>query len=272
MPGLHEPVPAEPFLNWFQRRLDYYDRVYGKSDIDGGRNMWRVLDEIGWPHDSGARRMYRLRNESLTGMMERATVEDALHRAGVLVSDLYPDLPEPEPMRERPAQRRMTDEQVLAAHRIYVGMKLTQRTLAELLWEKYGYENMNACAKAIAVAFRSFGLQPRRCTATTAAGKRCTGAPVQGDDVCALHDPRRASKRSAAAKSRPNRMFVIPDDVLMEARVMRHAWGMSWLGIAQTLLSETPYEEPGWFAKRLAREVGDQRLYVKTGDDWERVA
>jgi hypothetical protein len=275
MHKIKEPIPVGPFLEWAARREQILGVQYNTGREDEG-GIERLLDECGWNNPAGHKRLYRWRYELVGGHVERATVEDALHHAGYLFTDIYPDLPEPEvPVRwtrQQKQQRRMTDEQVIAAHTVYVRAKLTQTSLAELLYEKYGYANAWSCSIQLVKAFRSMGLPARRCTSTTHAGTRCERNPLQGMDVCALHDPARKGFWSEIAVARGGHpRFELPEDLLHRARIMREEWSMSWLSIARSLIPETPLTSVDHLAKRLGEETG-RPVYAMVGAGWEQVA
>lgn len=63
--------------------------------------------------------------------------------------------------RPKGSGRKMTDDQVRAAHRLYAIKGLSCRQLGALLWERFGYTSETACAEGIYRAFISLGL-PRR--------------------------------------------------------------------------------------------------------------
>ena len=114
-----ERVPAAPFARWLNQRLEYWRRqeqmnslIPGLAGTDSS-SIKRLLQEIGWPDaDSGARRLYRyrrmisetavgknarlgIRGTAVTRTTEtypRQIVEDALHHAGVLFSEVYPEI------------------------------------------------------------------------------------------------------------------------------------------------------------------------------------
>ena len=115
-----EYVPATPFSQWLQARYEFHVRRfnigYGSlADSGPGPAIAAVCQEIGWEGDAGTRRLYRYRHqlsESQVGKKRgkngernpgvkvtrtaeqwpRRVVEDALHRAGVLFEDLYPEI------------------------------------------------------------------------------------------------------------------------------------------------------------------------------------
>lgn len=57
--------------------------------------------------------------------------------------------------------RRLTDDQVRAAHTLYVGEKLSLRRLGSALYERFGYSSAQSCANSLHAAFKDLGL-PRR--------------------------------------------------------------------------------------------------------------
>jgi len=156
----------------------------------------QLLYEIGWEPAMGERKLFRWINDEHRTHIERAVVEDALHHAGVELYDIYPDLEPPgqgrdaycptcradvyatdsgcpwcenpvldqRPIGSRPRLgqgRKMTDQQVRAAHVIYQQTGLSVRRLAELLYERHGYKSASACATSLNKAFVSLGLERR---------------------------------------------------------------------------------------------------------------
>lgn len=209
---LREPIDFRPFLVWCVLRERAITREIDRSTLqirgDKGNNSHsaarpdspsgRLLDEIGWDRESGARRLFRWCNEpSTSGQVERAVIEDALHHAGVDFYDVYPDLePDVTSLRDgyclacrddvttadgrcpwcdgevdarRPhgsharmgAGCRMTDAQVRAAHVIYQQRGLNLNELGMLLHERFGYATHKSCGIALRRAFIRLGL-PRR--------------------------------------------------------------------------------------------------------------
>ncbi len=57
--------------------------------------------------------------------------------------------------------RRMTDDQVRAAHRLYVQRELSCWELGRLLWERFGYRSPQSAGEAVSRAFKSLGLPLR---------------------------------------------------------------------------------------------------------------
>lgn len=135
----------------------------------------------------------------------------------------------PKPRRQ---YRRLTDDQVRAAHRIYTNSNLSLRALGELLHERFGYANGQSAANALHRAFKTMGLPLRdRLEATIAAntrtpaqrreaeerrrarrslnptcagirtrypgkGEPCSRAAMDGSEFCHSHDPERAAERA----------------------------------------------------------------------------
>jgi hypothetical protein len=115
-----ERVPAAPFANWLNQRIAYWE-----AREDSLNAVIHLLDEIGWPVQSGSRRLYRYRRmlaETRRGRdnsrgiprgkamtlvateYPRAVVEDALHHAGVLFSEVYPEIAAAEDLELEPAK------------------------------------------------------------------------------------------------------------------------------------------------------------------------
>jgi hypothetical protein len=202
-------------------------------------------------------------------------IEDALHRAGYLFEDVYPDEPVLSLGREYKSQRLMTDEQVAAAHVVYVRAKLTMLEVATLVYEKYGYGSPHACRKALSVAFKAFGLPARACTATATKGGSCVAPAASGSDMCLMHAKlethEEAFERTRREGSRSH--WPVPESVLLEVRVMHDEWGMSFRKIAAQLLDEMPHGTVDGLAKRLAMELKRPRpVYAMVGAGWEQVA
>lgn len=262
MHKIQEPLEVKPFLDWAERREQVLEVQYSDRAEDGKGGLNRLLEEIGWSDPSGHKRMYRWRHELRRGIVERAFVEDALHHAGYLFSDVYPDADPPASTtdREYAPQRRMTDEQVVAAHTVYIRAKLTMLELANLLWEKYGYRNPSACRKSLSVAFRSLALPARHCTATMNQGGPCTGSPASGLDTCLMHasaDMPQAEAFELQRRGGSQGRWPVPARVVEEARTMHEQWGMPFRHIATQLLNEEGvlHTRADALAKRLAREL-----------------
>ena len=151
------------------------------------------MERIGWIGDADARRLHRWREETQT--VEALDVYDALHRAGIRFADVY-DRPEhaaiaaeledsPEPVagrkRGKPVgkYRRMTDQQVRAAHVLYERHQLSFRALGALLWERFGYSSPKSCGNALCEAFISLGLPRRDRIAATVAASWIDGSTTR---------------------------------------------------------------------------------------------
>lgn len=244
---LREPIEVGPFLAWCDRRLaairrdlDTLPAIERTASL--GEEQ-RLLADLGWTGEAGARRMHRWRNENRAGLAERAEVEDALWNADMALDEVYPDFADagrkPHPIVGR-AVRRMTDEQVLAAHIVYGRCKLSSTELGGLLYHKYGYANAESAGRALQRAFKNLGLPPRACVATARGGAPCAKWPVSGSDYCVEH----AGGRQGIAACQPTdeqRHPYRPDDILMgQARRMHHEEGISMLRIAEALAPRTP--------------------------------
>jgi hypothetical protein len=98
-------IPAEPFQRFLLARIAHWENALsseGAADRTGARK--RVCEELGWPDETGVRKLYRMSHglrgvgrhsgsrDVPTDYFSRVTVEDALHHAGVAFGDLYPDL------------------------------------------------------------------------------------------------------------------------------------------------------------------------------------
>lgn len=210
---LREPLDYHPFLCWCVLREREIGREIDRSTLQisnpNSRNRQVkptrprrassiLLDEIGWDREAGERRLFRWCNEpTVSGVVERAVIEDALHHARVDFYDVYPDL-EPdvgvlrdgyclacarettttdgncpwcegplEPGRPKGSQprvgqgRHMTDQQVRAAHVVYERSGLSIMRIATLIYRRYGYTSPSACASSLNKAFVHLGLARR---------------------------------------------------------------------------------------------------------------
>lgn len=236
---LKEPIAVQPFLDWCQQREEQIDReldVWPGISRDFGEGCGpraRLLAEIGWLGEHDARRYYRWRHDLQSGLVERGMVEDALDHAGVDFYDVYPDIPRSASVGCKVGEgRRMTDAQVLAAHRVYWDGRLSVRQVSDLLWERYGYASVESCASQLRCAFVALGL-PRRsveeanliahrkhglavggrdgsgyrrylnltrygpCQAIRGDGSACVRAAKAGTQFCGLHQPEEMARRAA---------------------------------------------------------------------------
>lgn len=250
---IREPLPVDPFLQWAAAR----EQEIGQPAL---------ITEIGWHPDNGARLLYRWRTERIGGVVERATVEDALHRADVDFHHIYPNR---EPaivyIHEPGVQRLMTDKQVVAAHTLYVRRKMTMITLADLLWERYGYRSSASCSKAISIAFSGLGLPARQCSGTRRDGLRCTRPPCAGVDLCPEHRPgRRPSHIGGRASSfvTAERAWHPSPDLIAKACRLHVDEGVSFRQLGVRLLDEVPIKSADHLAHRLAA--------IAARDGWHR--
>lgn len=103
-------IPAKPFADWLNERFKFYeDQLRYQSVLRGSMLNFgngpaqKVCEEIGWPGDGGVRKLHRYRHQLMCGSVQtrkldrhteffpRYVVEEALHRAGVGMWELYPD-------------------------------------------------------------------------------------------------------------------------------------------------------------------------------------
>ena len=260
---MREPIPVQPFLDWCERRereikatLDSNSGLQGDASHDIHPRQ-RLLAEIGWDDDAGFRRMRRWRNESLSGLVERADVEDALDTAGIPFDLIYPlEAAKTRKLRIRLGEnRRMTDDEVIAAHTVYMRGRMTTTTLSELIYERFGYYNAPACAKSLSVAFRGLGLPVRQCAGKTAAGLPCQRRPGDGIDFCPEHagDLRPSEiggRRSGMLRSA--RAYRMPPELLERARVLHLEKGLPLKEVGRVLLPLVPWRSADHLAQRIA--------------------
>lgn len=163
-----EPIPVAPFLAWCQTRieqltyeLDAYPAI--GLTLEGVNPHARLMLELGWDPDTGGRRLLRWASaEHMTGMGERALIEDALHHAGVAFEDVYPAIESARAQPDKLGQgHRMTDAQIVAAHTIYNRTGMSLRALGELLWQRYGYIDAASCTQQLRRSFHNRGLPVR---------------------------------------------------------------------------------------------------------------
>lgn len=62
-----EVIPAQPFVDWIESRIQYYERTqdpWGLSTHDKSKQhtIYKVAAEMGWEGASGVRRLYRYRH------------------------------------------------------------------------------------------------------------------------------------------------------------------------------------------------------------------
>lgn len=254
-PGrIREPIPVGPFLEFCSRRvvqirreLDSYPKItltgrHGKPPgIDATA---RLVMSFGWDANHGVRKLNRWahpeQGDGHSGYVDRAEIEDALRNVGVDIADVYPALPQAKSGPVRMGQhRRMTDAQVIAAHTVYVKGRMTMMTLGELIYQRFGYASVSACARSLAVAFRGLGMPLRQCAGTTRFGRRCQLPPMSACDFCQEHDLRaiRPSQIGAAArvKQQAQRAWIPSAETLALARQLHVDQGLSWREVARQI-------------------------------------
>lgn len=251
--SLREPIPVGPFLWWCHRRVAEIERELDTIADDQGVHQdespkRRLLFEIGWHGEYDMRRLYRWAHETRSGCVERGLVEDALHHAGADFYRVYWSVKPPKGKGGRLGLgRRMTDEQVIAAHTVYARGKLTVREVAELIYERHGHATPEAADVALRTAWRSLGLPLRACVAVNEkTGLPCGNAPRSGHDHCHTH---------------LGCGWRVPDEMIYWARVL-HGHGQPFRVIAMVLLSQTPYTSVTWLADQLAT--------IATIEGWHR--
>lgn len=235
---MSERIPIAPFLAWCERReaqianqLDRYPAL--GVNPDGMNPHARLMLELGWTPDTGGRRLLRWASDHATGMEDRAIIEDALHHAGAAFNDVYPDITDSSGYPCRVGQGRlMTDTQIRAAHIIYERTGLSLLQLGGLLWERYGYANVDSCTCGLRHSFKNLGLPVRawreasiaahykhglavggktaplykrhlkiqrhgQCDATRSDGTPCPRAAQPGTTHCGYHAPQEHARRLA---------------------------------------------------------------------------
>ena len=104
MAPVREMVPAAPFAEWLNHRLGQL-AARAENELNGA--IIALVREVGWDCptvEAGQRKLYRFRHQLMSGSRNgvkgtwpterfpRFTVEEALHCAGVLFEDLYPEI------------------------------------------------------------------------------------------------------------------------------------------------------------------------------------
>lgn len=271
-----DPIPVGPFLEWcrsreaqIRRELDRCPAIQARVG-EAGPTSWapraRLVMELGWPIETGQRRLWRWEFENQGETVARATIEDALEHAGAAFSEVYPDLPTVELRACRLGMaRRMTDSQVVAAHTVYIRNRMTTVTLGELLWERFGYASAAACAKALEVAFKGLGLPIRQCCGLTRAGARCSRAPLPHSDFCPEHGDaeERPSQRGGRVSGITQTASTwVPSPALVErARALHIDMGASMNEVGRRLLPETPLRSAQYLSKKFAVIADAQGWY-----------
>jgi hypothetical protein len=241
-----EPLAVAPFLEWCDKRETQIrrdlDNLPGlrsfKLNDDAGS---RLVMELGWDVESGQRRLRRWRHETLSGLIGREVIEEALFCAGVPFEEIYPDEPTPPRVAVRLGQgSRMTQPQLVAAHTVYMRANMTMNDVAALIWQRYGYANPEAARHALTRGWRSLGLQVRRqCTQITADGERCDKAPLSGQEHCFKHDKK-------------TQTWQMPRELTERARALHVEEGLTLNAIGALLVDETPWQTWKYAARRIA--------------------
>lgn len=198
-----------PFREWCAKRLMPESGEW--SPEIGGLAGLLTTDELAAQLGIGTRRLYAWRSEAEA--LDRDAVEDALHRAGYALDEIYPDVPSaPEPKRGGvPAGygSYLGDEEILALHRLHMrGISIAE--LARRIYRKAGYRSAEAAKYGIRTGFRRLGLEikrrpphrltllPPQCIERASNGARCKSFPVRGTDRCWSHtNPEEAHSRAA---------------------------------------------------------------------------
>ncbi|MCK9249988.1 MAG: hypothetical protein M0P31_13575 [Solirubrobacteraceae bacterium] len=210
---LEHPVSPGPFVAWF----DGFVARHVAEDVDRVTERRAVaFAAIGWPSslNSAERKLHRWRRQ--VRHVDAIEVYDALTLAGVAFDDVY-DAPEfaaaraamaatPAPVagrkRGKPVGkwRKLTDDQVRLAHRIYVERGLSLRKLGALMYERFGYASPDSCAGALSTAFITLGLPRRDRTAATIAASTIHGLSPRG--ARASTDPKFSAHRAELRRAR----------------------------------------------------------------------
>lgn len=244
----HDAIDAEPFLAWVREQL-----------ADCGGNQRACAARLGVDANSVKRWADGLTTEGEPMLTVRTkTADKVLTKAGWTLAMIYPNEADESvegfcptccertitgPDRRclwcdskirvrRPSRRRISDDQVRAAHRLYM-RPLSLPELGELLWGRLGYGSPKSCEIALQTAFHALGLHVRnqgwnnvkhgmarrdgdlaayyRARRRAAGGaRRCRGRktwyPGKGEpcslyamhdsDYCVHHDPTRAEERN----------------------------------------------------------------------------
>jgi hypothetical protein len=265
---LREPIEVAPFLAWCEQReerirreIDNYPAISGNREGGvtprfpiGEDARGRLVMELGWGAENGARLLYRWTHE-IAGLVERAKVEEALFAAGAHFAEVYPDAPSPRRLVVRLGQgRKMTDAQVRAAYVLYTQGRMTTTTLGQALWRKFGYASDRACSRALLDAFQGFGLPLRKCAGITSRGARCGGSPLHGTDFCVEHrDGFRPSRKGGlvSARRQAEGMFRPSEEFVTKVREM-YEGGMRFGTVAAAVIGETPLSSSHYLANCLS--------------------
>jgi hypothetical protein len=181
--------------------------------------------------------------------------------------------------------RKLTDEQVLAAHRIYMRLGVGTPELGRMLFEKLGYKNAHTCGEQLRHAFETLNLERRArgrhspqqlqrkaeqaqrrksrrrtapCSASCEDGSRCSHRAKPGLDVCHWHQPHvmaiNAQRLRDIKAAAPPLGPMFSAEQMTAARAMHERWGMSMTQIAQTMLADLRINSLDNAARILGRE------------------
>lgn len=184
-----ETVPAGPFVAWFADYVRRHGRQGARERLALGGEAYDDLAALDPDDEMPVKRVDVL--------LTRADDTETL-------ATLYPETG-PTVRRRGGGKpvgkyRRMTDDQVRAAHVIYEQQGLSLRALGALIYERFGYSSPKACGVALGTAFMSLGLPRRdRVEATIAAhlvhGNARRSMKASGDPAYLAH--RRAQRRAS---------------------------------------------------------------------------
>ncbi|HEX5591976.1 MAG TPA: hypothetical protein VFX35_01365 [Solirubrobacterales bacterium] len=198
-----------PFREWCNEQI-----VTEGTDELGGYARVFTAGDLALKLGTSQRSLYRWLHEST--WLDRPEIEAALDHAGIHLWELYPDLPEPEPLvgpqgPQPGAGSKLSDEQVRVLHRLHVERELSIRELGRRIYAQVGYFSEDAAVFGIRSGFRRLGLEAkwrhpttlatvadRYCKEDKADGERCGAFAMRGEEYCWPHHP---DNRDAAAAS-----------------------------------------------------------------------
>jgi hypothetical protein len=216
-------VPAEPFAQWLNARLAHWRERVG----DDRGAVTALCNELGWDGESGTRRAYRMRHqlaESAIGRKKqpgvsgrrtithaeffaRSTVEEALHRAGVRLGEVYP--------REALVDEFVMEYLVPRDQAVRLADAWVERTW-QTVWEKVGL----------------FVNEEDRPSCYCRACKRTTRLFMGTCDSCGVaHAPSVVSALAAA----PVSSGVVLSETVSQAHMLRQRYRMPYRQIATVM-------------------------------------
>jgi hypothetical protein len=142
-----EHLPAGPFADW----IEHHARARG--------SLLALEEACGVAPDS-LRHVLRFRRPVALDLVDRCVTAVGLDT----IWTLYPDH---EPAgrvrggRRTGVPRKLTDEQIRAAHRLHIDGGLSIRELGRRLYERYGYSSPQSLANCLCAAFDLLGLDAR---------------------------------------------------------------------------------------------------------------